>query len=95
MIVQINEKFKNKYFRRLSIIDHLRECLQRYDKYKLSGREEKESLEYELDKELMDLLILLEVHKIEHKTHLIYKERIERFLEKIKESDNNDKSEKL
>lgn len=86
MIVQISKKFKDKYFRRLSIVDHLRECIQRYDKYKLSEKDKRESLEYELDKELMDLFILLEVHKSEHK--ILYKKRIERFLEKIKESES-------
>jgi len=84
MYKKISEKFKNKYLRKLSIFDHLHECIQRYGQYKLSKKIDRPTYEHEYDKELMDLLILLQIHKsADNKTEELYKSRLKAFVLKI------------
>ena len=79
-IKAIEEKFNDDYFRLLSIVDHLRECSNIYDEYKL-----KRCSIDDLDKELTDLFILLNIHI--SKKDSLYIERIDKFFDKINEKE--------
>jgi hypothetical protein len=75
----------------LSIADHIRECDSKYIAYKNHAINEgfsKEKLKYELDKELMDLYILLdwELERNPRWAELL-SERLVRFDERSKESE--------
>lgn len=80
----IRSRFNEDYLRILSIFDHLIECTEKYKAYKLEAINKdfcKEELFYELNKELMDLKILLDIHS--EKNFDIYLKRLHRFAEKI------------
>ena len=82
--LMLGGKWKDSYLRKLSIYDHLVECKLRYEAYKLHSTNvhfSKEDLEKELDKELVDLYILLSLH-YEDRPELI-QERASVFLEKM------------
>lgn len=77
-------KWYDPYLRKLAIYDHLVECKLKYEAYKLHSintQFSKEDLEKELDKELVDLYILLSLH-YKNRPELI-RERISVFLEKM------------
>jgi hypothetical protein len=73
----IKKNYENEYFNMLAIIDHINECQALYYKVKL-----KETNPNELEKELMDLFILLNLFKDNNQD--LYKRRVLRFFEKIK-----------
>lgn len=84
---KIMEEWKSPYFVMLGINAHLRECTVDFDRYMSSNTDarcSKEELRQELDKELMDLLILLEM-KREQDGDEMYQARLNRFLEKYAE----------
>lgn len=71
-------KWTNKYFCKLSVFDHIRECLEK-DNYLKAIDAPKESEGYEnLDKELMDLKIILECYFYDMDE--LYKKRIGKFI---------------
>lgn len=79
----------------MSIFDHLVECTEKYKAYKLEAINKdfsKDDLKYELDKELMDLLILLLIEKKEtscdaplddYGKNFLFNERLYRFVDKM------------
>ncbi len=70
----------SKYFCKLALFDHIRECLQK-DNHLKAIDEPKNSDKHEaLDKELMDLKIILDLY-FENREDL-YKKRLEKFKEK-------------
>lgn len=76
---KIKERYKDDYLNKLSIADHLRECIFLYDydyKYKKTS--------IKLYKELADLKILLDIffEKKEYRKELI-EMRIDKFIENI------------
>ncbi|MES1922798.1 hypothetical protein MHBO_004323 [Bonamia ostreae] len=90
----IKEEWKSPYFVMLGINAHLRECAVDFDRYMSSNTDAlstkhgeqagKSLLARELNKELMDLLILLEM-KRDNDCWDIYDDRINRFIEKYDE----------
>ena len=72
----------NKYFCKLALLDHIRECLQK-DNYLKAIDEPKSSKKYEeLDKELMDLKIILNLYFADNDN--LYEERLKKFKNKMK-----------
>jgi hypothetical protein len=73
-------KWSNKYFCKLAIFDHIRECLEK-DNY-LKGKDIPKSDEgYDnLDKELMDLKILLDLY---FENSDWYEKRLDKFIENL------------
>jgi hypothetical protein len=70
-------KWSDKYFCKLALLDHLRECLEK-DNYLKATDTPKDKVGYEnLDKELMDLKILLDLYFEDTDW---YERRIEKFL---------------
>lgn len=75
------DKWSNKYFCKLALLDHLRECLEK-DNYLKATDEPKTSLKYEtLDKELMDLKIILELYFCDNDE--LYQKRLDKFIDKL------------
>jgi hypothetical protein len=73
-------KWSNKYFCKLAILDHLRECLEK-DNYLKATDTPKTDIAYEnLDKELMDLKILLDLYFEDSNW---YKKRIGKFYDNL------------
>lgn len=71
----------DKYLCRLSLLDHIHECLEK-DNYLKAIDAPKDSAGYKnLDKELMDLKIILDFY-FDGKEQL-YQKRIDKFLEKL------------
>ncbi len=67
--------------RKLALLDHLRECLEK-DNYLKGADTPKDSKEYaNLDKELMDLKIILEMY-FEGNVEL-YEKRLDKFLQNL------------
>jgi len=74
-------KRSNKYFCKLALLDHIRECLEK-DNYLKATDEPKTSDGYKnLDKELMDLKIILDFYF--DKNEELYNKRIDKFLENL------------
>ena len=74
-----NGAWSNKYFCKLALLDHIRECLEK-DNYLKATDEQKDSAGYKnLDKELMDLKIILDFYFAGEKD--LYQKRIDKFLE--------------
>lgn len=74
----INKFWKDKYVCKLSILDHLRECLEK-DNYLKATDTPKTDVGYSnLDKELMDLLILLQMYFYQNDD--LYTTRLQKFL---------------
>lgn len=74
-------KWSNKYFCKLALLDHIRECLEK-DNYLKAIDAPKDSGGYKnFDKELMDLKIILDFY-LSGRTGL-YKRRIEKFWSKL------------
>ena len=71
----------SKYFCKLALLDHIRECLQK-DNYLKAIDEPKSSDKYKkLDKELMDLKIILDLYFADD--NALYKRRLDKFKEKM------------
>lgn len=76
-------KWRNKYFCKLAILDHLRECLEK-DNYLKATDEPKSSDGYKnLDKELMDLRIILELYFRDDDR--LYTTRLNKIIDKMNE----------
>ena len=74
-------EWESKYFCKLSLLDHIRECLQK-DNYLKAVDEPKDSEKYkDLDKELMDLKIILDLYFADNEN--LYEKRLEKFKEKM------------
>jgi len=79
----IKEHWKEDYFISLGIYQHLVECKQKFDAVKNSAIISdftKEQLQFELDKELADLKILLDMYVKQE----MFSKRINKFIEKMK-----------
>ena len=76
---KIKEKWNEDYFVELGIYQHLIECKQKFEMLKNHAVSpmSKEDLQYELEKELADLKILLDMHV---KDDMI-EERLNKFFE--------------
>jgi hypothetical protein len=73
-----NGKWRDKYFCKLSLLDHLRECLEK-DNYLKATDCPKNSIGYEnLDKELMDLKIILNFYFSDSEE--LYNKRLDKFI---------------
>ena len=73
-------KWSNKYFCKLAMLDHIRECLEK-DNYLKATDTPKSDIGYEnLDKELMDLKIILEIYFSDSE---LYSKRIDKFYENL------------
>jgi len=79
------DAWHSKYLCRMTILDHIRECLER-DNYLKARGISKESKEYRLlDQEMMDLKIALDFYfKKEEKMYL---ERINKYVKNTKKDD--------
>ena len=76
----IKGKWSNKYFCKLALLDHLRECLEK-DNYLKSIDAPKTDKGYEnLDKELMDLKIILDLYFEDSELH---DRRLDKFVENL------------
>ncbi len=74
-------KRSNKYFCKLALLDHIRECLQK-DNYLKATDADKNSIWYQnLDKELMDLKIILDLYFDWNEK--LYLKRLNKFLENL------------
>lgn len=77
----LDGKWDDKYFCKLSIFDHLRECLEK-DNYLKATDTPKSDPGYEmLDKELMDLSILLQMYFNDNDE--LHEKRLDKFLENL------------
>lgn len=77
----LKTKWFDKYLCKLALLDHLRECLEK-DNYLKSIDATKDSDGYKnLDKELMDLKIILDFYF--DQSNDLYEVRINKFLEKL------------
>ncbi len=75
-----NGKWQNKYFCKLALLDHLRECLEK-DNYLKATDTPKSDLGYEnLEKELMDLKIILDLYFNDSTLH---EKRLDKFIENL------------
>lgn len=75
------------YCRRLAIVDHIRECLQKYDTYKAIESDISSLRNFSkkvLDRELMDLYILLEWEFDTQEGMKLMRQRLDRFEEKFR-----------
>jgi len=67
-------KWSNKYFCKLAVLDHLRECYEK-DRYLKATDTPKDSEGYKnLDKELMDLRVLLDLYSYDDED--LYQKRV-------------------
>ncbi len=75
-----SNEWSNKYFCKLALLDHIRECLEK-DNYLKATDTPKTDKGYEnLDKELMDLKIILDLY---FEDSDLYEERLEKFLNNL------------
>src|SRR3990167_9662657 len=78
---QLLTKWSNKYFAKLGLLDHLRECFEK-DNYLKATDSPKESQGYkDLEKELMDLKIILDFYFKDSQD--LYEARLDKFLQKL------------
>lgn len=76
-----NGKWSDRYFCKLALLDHIRECLEK-DNYLKATDASKDSIDYRnLDKELMDLKIILDLYFVGNEELL--GKRLDKFLEKV------------
>jgi hypothetical protein len=81
IITKLKETRSNTYLCKLALLDHLRECLEK-DNYLKATDAPKDSEGYRnLDKELMDLKIILDFY-FDGKEEL-HEKRLSKFLEKL------------
>jgi len=81
-IIQLKKGiWSNKYFCKLALLDHLRECLEK-DNYLKATDAPKNSDGYKnLDKELMDLKVILDLYFDDNNE--LYTQRIDKFIDKL------------
>lgn len=73
-------KWKDKYFCKLAILDHLRECLEKDNYLKATDTPKTDEGYDNLDKELMDLKIILDFY---FEGSDWYEKRIDKFYENL------------
>lgn len=74
-------KWANKYFCKLALLDHIRECLEK-DNYLKATDTPKDSEGYNnLDKELMDLKIILDLYFVDNNG--LFETRIGKIYDKL------------
>jgi hypothetical protein len=74
-------KWSDRYFCKLAILDHLRECLEK-DNYLKATDTPKDSPDYQnLEKELMDLYILLNIYFKD--SPQLLETRLDKFISKL------------
>ncbi|MBN1331326.1 hypothetical protein JW978_00365 [Candidatus Dojkabacteria bacterium] len=78
----LNGKWSNKYFCKLALLDHLRECLEK-DNYLKATDIPKTDIRYKhFDKELMDLRIILELYFGDGENELL-STRLKKFVDNL------------
>ena len=81
---EVEKKFDHTYLRRLAILDHIHELFVKHEKALMDDSCPFDELYFV--KELADLYILLDMHKIKDPTFAdMVAKRKERFIEKLKE----------
>jgi len=81
----LSGKWRDHYLVKLSVLDHLRECLEK-DNYLKATDEPKDSPKYkDLEKELMDLKIILELYFAQSRE--LYEKRMKKFLSNLNKTD--------
>jgi hypothetical protein len=73
-------KWSNKYFCKLALLDHLRECLEKDNYLKATDTLKSDKMYDNLDKELMDLKIILDLYFEDSNR---YTKRIDKFYENL------------
>jgi hypothetical protein len=73
-------KWSNKYFCKLALLDHLRECLEKDNYLKATDTPKSDEMYDNLDKELMDLKIILDFY---FDNSDWYTKRIDKFYENL------------
>jgi hypothetical protein len=73
-------KWSNKYFCKLALLDHLRECLEKDNYLKATDTPKSDKMYDNLDKELMDLKIILDLYFEDSNR---YTKRIDKFYENL------------
>jgi hypothetical protein len=73
-------KWSNKYFCKLALLDHLRECLEKDNYLKATDTPKSDKMYDNLDKELMDLKIILDLYFEDSNW---YTKRIDKFYENL------------
>ncbi|HNZ83775.1 MAG TPA: hypothetical protein PLA41_02315 [Candidatus Pacearchaeota archaeon] len=76
------DKWSDRYFCKLALLDHLRECLAKDNHLKAIDAAKTDKGYLNLDKELMDLKIILDFYFNDSKE--LYEKRLAKFIEKIK-----------
>ena len=74
-------KWSNKYFCRLNILDHLRECVERDNYLKGTNTPKTDEKYLSLDKEFTDLKIMLDLYL--DSMNDLYTARLNKFYEKL------------
>lgn len=77
----LTEKWNNKYFCKLALLDHLRECLEKDNYLKAIDANKKDFGYQNLEKELMDLKIILDFYFCDSDD--LYQNRLNKFIENI------------
>ncbi len=72
----------DKYFCKLAILDHVRECLEKDNYLKATDTPKTDIWFQNLNKELMDLKILLDMYFVDRND--LYETRLNKFLENAK-----------
>ncbi len=73
-------KWSDKYFCKLALLDHLRECLEKDNYLKATDTPKTDSGYVNLEKELMDLKIILDFY---FENSELYDKRLNRFIENL------------
>jgi hypothetical protein len=73
-------KWSNKYFCKIALLDHLRECLEKDNYLKATDTPKTDDGYKNLDKELMDLKIILDFYFDEKD---LYEKRIDKFYDNL------------
>lgn len=81
IIKKIKEKRSDKYFCKLALLDHLRECLEKDNYLKATDTSKDDEGYKNLDKELMDLKIILDFYF--DGNNELYEKRLNKFLENL------------
>ncbi len=76
-----NGKWSNQYLCKLAVLDHIRECLEKDNHLKAVDAAKSSEGYQNLDKELMDLLILLELYFANNES--LRNQRLQKFLDKL------------
>lgn len=77
-----DSQWKDTYFCKLALLDHLRECLEKDNYLKATDTPKTDVLYQHLDKELMDLKIILDLYFAESQT--LEDTRLDKFLANLR-----------